>query len=102
MNNKLVLYILFVSASLQPLAIKAFETETTETITTNNTAEPIGYDELDAIYQEQGGNSEEMVSSTQMPEWVVSLGLAVILKYLALKDFMNSSWDRIKQTIGRK
>lgn len=102
MNKKITLYILLVSASLQPLAIQAFDAETTQEITTNQNTEPIGYDELDTIYQEQGGDSEEMVSHAQMPEWVVSLGLAVILKYLALKDFMSDSWDRIKQTVGRK
>ncbi len=102
MNKKMILYILLASASLQPFISNATEVEIIQVIATSNQTEPDGFDELDIIYQEQGGNNEHMVSHAQMPEWVVSLGLAVILKYLAVKDFMTNSWDKLKQTIARK
>lgn len=103
MNKNMVCCILLITATSQPLLITAHElspAQTTQTIEQKNTI--LEHDELDMVYEQQGENMQYATASPQIPDWIVSFAIGVLLKYFAFKDFMTTSWHTLKERIIRK
>lgn len=125
MKKKIFFYLFLVCAGKMPAIMHA---QQNEHATVNEPDQHENVQEIDQVHEELGNVDEEQVTVLAdeeivgydgldhafeaceaqpkprftMPEWIVSLGIALAIKYLEVQEFVGEKWQRLKELLRKK
>ena len=102
MKKKIFFYLFLMCAGKIPVALHAQQNlhETVHAqVSERSFIQHEGYDALDHAFEACEAQPKPRFT---MPEWIVSLGITLAIKYFEVQEFVGEKWQRLKELLRKK